>query len=588
MKHLNTLLITLVALLAFGCGSSDDFVFTNTNNNPTLTGVPSKLAFVTNPAQTVDTDFSVAPVVEVQDAFGIRVQAATTEITVSLVNPGSTILNGTTTRNAIDGRATFTGLSVSEAGTFTLQATGGGLTAGNSATFVVANRLALYALYSANSTGGPAVLSQFAEVNPADGSVVGISGFIGDGTTIGAVQDLVCLPNGSILGAARDSANNGNSYLIDINPSNPDLSTIIGVIDNGTTVSQIMDLAYDENHDILYGVGRGPNDRIFTINTSTGVGTPLPNDHGLNGQPASLAYDNQNNVLYMTSGNEELATVDVTTGVATVVGPLSSVDDIVGLDFNPETNVLFGGSRGDDGESSAASDFVTISTSTGNETKIGLTAEMTGLAFCAAAPIAPLTLPRQSSYTISNITEATVDISATGTDLNLGDDDLSDQPIGFTFDFNGTSFTTVTISSNGYLVFGSSFVDSCCPDELPPTAVLDDNTLLPLWDDLDPSIAGSVFVETLGTAPNRRFVIQWDGVAHHNGANPGIAGSFEVILFEGTNVFEFHYSDLTFGEIEHDNGRSAIVGVQYDLSTVDLLSIFAADIANNSAYRFTP
>ena len=57
------------------------------------------------------------------------------------------------------------------------------------------------------------------------------------------------------------------------------------------------------------------------------------------------------------------------------------------------------------------------------------------------------------------------DISTTGTQLALGDDSTASVGLGFDFDYFGSSFDTVFVSSNGFLSFSSS--DSACCAGLP-------------------------------------------------------------------------------------------------------------------------
>jgi hypothetical protein len=71
-----------------------------------------------------------------------------------------------------------------------------------------------------------------------------------------------------------------------------------------------------------------------------------------------------------------------------------------------------------------------------------------------------------------------------------------------------------------------------------PTDTLQNNSLMLIWDDLDPSEPnGEVWVQTLGTTPNQRFVIQYAGVRHDFGGAPNGINA-EIILYEGTNIIE--------------------------------------------------
>lgn len=90
---------------------------------------PQQLAIILEPQdveRTIGFDISV----EVQTAGGQKVPGATNTVTVSLqTNPGSATLSGITTVNAIDGVATFTGLSLNQIALgYRLQVTSPGLT----------------------------------------------------------------------------------------------------------------------------------------------------------------------------------------------------------------------------------------------------------------------------------------------------------------------------------------------------------------------------------------------------------------------------------------------------------------------------
>ena len=83
----------------------------------------------------------------------------------------------------------------------------------------------------------------------------------------------------------------------------------------------------------------------------------------------------------------------------------------------------------------------------------------------------------------------------------------------------------------------------------PANRVLPDRMLgpaiLPYWEDLQQDYLdgiGNVFVQTLGTAPNRRFVVEWYNLPV-NVIGGGNTITFEAILFEGSNDILFQYSD---------------------------------------------
>jgi DNA/RNA endonuclease G (NUC1) len=101
--------------------------------------VATSLAIITQPSATASagTAFAQQPVIEVRDQFGNPYPGSGRPITVALAT-GTGTLNGTKTVNtASNGRATFTNLSIAEAGSFSLGFTAAGLAGATSDTIVV-------------------------------------------------------------------------------------------------------------------------------------------------------------------------------------------------------------------------------------------------------------------------------------------------------------------------------------------------------------------------------------------------------------------------------------------------------------------
>jgi calcineurin-like phosphoesterase family protein len=99
------------------------------------------LGFVVQPTSTT-TGSPITPAVqvEIRDQFGARLTGATNSVTVALgTNPGGSTLSGTTTVAAVNGVATFSGLSLDQAGTgYRLAATSAGLSGATSSAFNIA------------------------------------------------------------------------------------------------------------------------------------------------------------------------------------------------------------------------------------------------------------------------------------------------------------------------------------------------------------------------------------------------------------------------------------------------------------------
>jgi hypothetical protein len=181
-------------------------------------------------------------------------------------------------------------------------------------------------------------------------------------------------------------------------------------------------------------------------------------------------------------------------------------------------------------------------------------------------------------------------IDATGgtwlPDISDDDDEYELVPIGFSFDFYGNTYTEVYVTSNGILTFDEDnayyWSNSAIPKSSTPN-----NMIAPFWDDLYPDTSGDIYYETQGTAPHRRFIAEWDDVAHI-GTSPSGA-TFEAILYEGSNNILFQYSDVDFGEEEWNFGVSATVGIENANGTVGLqYSRNETSLASGLAILFYP
>ncbi len=146
-----------------------------------------------------------------------------------------------------------------------------------------------------------------------------------------------------------------------------------------------------------------------------------------------------------------------------------------------------------------------------------------------------------AAYSFAGSTDVYTPI--TGTTLGsgvIGDDvGIGNLPIGFSFPYNGNSFTVFGARSNGLIELGQTTVSlsGFSSNSLSGNA----NCIAALWDDNN-TTGGSVIYSTTGTAPNRVLTVQWTGM-HVGGSgsstNPTI--DCQVQLFETTGVIKLVY-----------------------------------------------
>ncbi len=169
-------------------------------SSPTVTGLlvvigpPAKIAFGQHPTTSVAGQ-PIAPAVTVRvlDAGNILVPNSSAAITVAIgSNPSGGTLGGTLTRNAVNGVATFSDLSVNLFGSgYTLTAASSGLGAATSAAFTVNRatpaRLGFVQQPSGGSPGGPWATQPRVAIQDASGNTVTSGPGSGAGVTLALV-----------------------------------------------------------------------------------------------------------------------------------------------------------------------------------------------------------------------------------------------------------------------------------------------------------------------------------------------------------------------------------------------------------------
>src|SRR5687768_5919594 len=185
-------------------------------------------------------------------------------------------------------------------------------------------------------------------------------------------------------------------------------------------------------------------------------------------------------------------------------------------------------------------------------------------------------------------------------------------PIGFTFVFNCTNYTTFTTNAQGFLTLGSTPYTSL-------TNSLNGSGAYPViapywgWQHLydgacnpaiDPTIG--VYYTTTGIAPNRVLTVEWrlqfwsGGTSYWFGCTGGPLLRYQAKLYEGSNKIEFIYGPMYSGL-----PLAASIGIA--ASSTDFMSVtpgapprVSSTIANNNVniqsnsvssgtiYQFTP
>lgn len=187
---------------------------------------------------------------------------------------------------------------------------------------------------------------------------------------------------------------------------------------------------------------------------------------------------------------------------------------------------------------------------------------------------------------------ATLPPSMTGTSVSLTDDQYTGViNIGFPFTFFGNTYTQCVISSNNYITFNLAAANGFSPWSINnpiPSAANPTNTIMCPWQDLLPPSGGTITYATMGTAPNRVFVIAFCSVAMFSCTN--LQFTSQIQLYETTNIIETHIANKPVCT-SWNNGR-AIHGIQNNAGSIAFVvpgrNFPTQWTATNDGYRFTP
>jgi len=201
---------------------------------------------------------------------------------------------------------------------------------------------------------------------------------------------------------------------------------------------------------------------------------------------------------------------------------------------------------------------------------------------------ATVTTPSLPNYDCGLTTYSWIDATAAGYALNDDSQVRVNLPAGFAFSFYGTPAAWIDISANGYLDIGTvndpeqPWANTALPNATEPNGIA-----AAWWDDLNPAGATKVFVQTVGVAPHRVFVVEWMDVAPFgSGWSSGV--TFEALLEEGTGAISFAYKDVTAGLAGFDSGAGATIGVEEQSGGVATqISYNQPTLSAGTAYRCT-
>ncbi|MGH8174620.1 MAG: hypothetical protein ACREPX_15880 [Rhodanobacteraceae bacterium] len=461
--------------------------------------------------------------------------------------------------------------------------------------------------------GDPATATYDVNVYPNAGTLPGasttcsysaLSGVVVGGTSLSVALPSVChLDQGtywvSVI-ANLDFAVGGQMFWSDVDPSIPALNSP-GVFQNpgdgfGTGCTSWAPLATCGGSS---PVGGGSNNFLFQVVGAVGggggdcgagdlclvttVGTDTTPGACASTDTIDVSVGDQVNFCYVITNN---------TGIELDYHTLS--DNVNGTIFSLLNQpVPDGGTFQFNRIATAGSSQTITSTWTGQDVPPGYAAEVTtgtggdcsDRIFADGFDGTPVPCPGGSNF---------VDITGTGTPLNLGDDSSADVTMPFSFNFYGTTSNQLTVSNNGGALFNTPGSGLPFTNVSLPAASLSGPSMLPMWDDFD-SEQGNIFTDTRGTTPDRQFIVEWFDRVHFSGPSNTDGATFELILNED-GTLQFEYLDVAYSGFANASGDPddctggvcATIGLQNDDTLFNQFSAFENSVTNNSGILWTP
>lgn len=157
-------------------------------------------------------------------------------------------------------------------------------------------------------------------------------------------------------------------------------------------------------------------------------------------------------------------------------------------------------------------------------------------------------------------------------------------PIGFTFNYMCNTYTSAIIGSNGFVALNPAQTGAgCCSGGTIPSNDAVNGMVALFWTDLYNSVTNSITYNTIGSAPNRTFVVTYSAVPVCCSTTFPYTGQIKMV--ETSGVIELHIASIP------NSGNTVSQGIENIAGTIGYTTgVNAATgyTATNIAYRYTP
>ncbi len=150
-----------------------------------------------------------------------------------------------------------------------------------------------------------------------------------------------------------------------------------------------------------------------------------------------------------------------------------------------------------------------------------------------------------SAYSFSQLAGTYTAITGTAvTNMNAGsawDDAATLVPIGFSFTFNGTAYSSVTVNSNGYIIFGTAGLNAIYT----PISTINGSGVVAAFARDQNAQATAPLGNVQYSSTGGVFTVQWSDAKRYTTATTAERLFYQIKLYQTTNVVEVIYGAFT-------------------------------------------
>ncbi|MBC7935155.1 MAG: hypothetical protein H7Y86_07335, partial [Rhizobacter sp.] len=199
--------------------------------------------------------------------------------------------------------------------------------------------------------------------------------------------------------------------------------------------------------------------------------------------------------------------------------------------------------------------------------------------------VAIISTPPQAQVSLYSFAESTETYAAVvGTNITATGDDASQNalPIGFTFNFGGTDYTTFSANTNGWIRLGANMPTTGTWDNLifGGAATTHKPLIAAFWDDNHRN-TGAIAYSLSGTAPNQVLEVGWNNINIGGSGSTSATNtaSFKLRIYETTSVIEFVYGPTMAAA----GTLTASIGLNDNTSFLSVTPAAAATVSSATA-----